>query len=97
MITPCASVQATASKGIGDVLLDPRTSFVECLETILVAELADQESWAALVRAAEALGESSLTQKITRAQQTEVEHLTKVRGWLEAADQARTKVARSTR
>ncbi|TMQ12824.1 MAG: ferritin-like domain-containing protein [Deltaproteobacteria bacterium] len=97
VITPCASVQATASKGIGDVLLDPRTSFVECLETILVAELADQESWAALVRAAEALGESSLTQKITRAQQTEVEHLTKVRGWLEAADQARTKVARSTR
>jgi rubrerythrin len=97
VITPCANLESTASKGICDVLVDPRTSFVECLETILIAELADQESWAMLVRSVEALGESGVTAKVTRAQQTEVEHLSKVRGWLEAADQARTKMARGTR
>jgi hypothetical protein len=97
VVTPCASLQATASKGIGDVLVDPRTSLVECLETILVAELADQESWVALARAAEPLGDGDVIAKITRAQKTELEHLTKIRGWLEAADQARTKVVRHAR
>lgn len=52
MVTPCASLQATASRGIVDVLVDPRTSLIDCLETILIAELADQDSWAALARAA---------------------------------------------
>lgn len=97
VITPCASVQATASKGIADVLVDPRTSFVECLETILVAELADQESWAQLARTAEPLGDSGITGKIAEAQQTELEHLAKLRGWLEAADQARGKATRKAR
>jgi hypothetical protein len=96
-ITPCANLQATASKGLADVLVDPRTSLVECLETILVAELVDQESWAMLARTAEALGDAGVTGKITQAQQTELEHLARLRGWLEAADQARTRVARGGR
>jgi hypothetical protein len=95
VITPCANLQATASRGIGDVLVDPRTSFVDCLETILVAELADQDSWAALVRSAGPVGDAELTKKITQAQKTELEHITKVRGWIEAADQARSKATRA--
>jgi demethoxyubiquinone hydroxylase (CLK1/Coq7/Cat5 family) len=93
MVTPCASLQATASRGIVDVLVDPRTSLIDCLETILVAELADQDSWAALARSAESLGDAALTAKITQAQQTELQHLKKVRGWLEAADRLRAKAA----
>lgn len=93
MVTPCANLQATASRGIVDVLVDPRTSLIDCLETILVAELADQDSWAALARSAEALGDAGMTAKITQAQQTEVQHLKKVRGWLEAADRIRAKAA----
>jgi hypothetical protein len=95
VITPCASLQATASRGIGDVLVDPRTSFIDCLETILIAELADQDSWAGLARAAEPLGNADLTQKITQAQNTELEHISKVRGWIQAADQARSKATRA--
>jgi rubrerythrin len=93
VITPCANVQATASRGLCDVLADPRTSLIDGLEAILVAELADQESWAVLGRAAEALGDASWKGRIGKAIQTELEHLTKVRAWLEAADKARTKVA----
>lgn len=94
VVTPCASLQATASRGIGDVLVDPRTNLIECLETILIAELADQESWAALARAAEPFGDADLTAKITQAQQTELEHLAKVRGWIEAATRARNPAKR---
>jgi hypothetical protein len=97
VITPCASLQATASKGLGEVLVDPRTSFIDCLETILVAELTDLDSWAQLARTAEPLGDAGITGKITGAQQTELEHLAKLRGWLEAADQARSKSARPAR
>jgi hypothetical protein len=96
-VTPCANLQATASKGIGEVLVDPRTSFVECLETILVAELADHESWESLARTAQSLDDGDLTAKIKQAQQTEDEHLMKVRGWLEAADKVRGKVSRNER
>ena len=96
-ITPCANLQATASKGITDVVSDPRTSLIDGLETMVVAELADQESWAALVRAAEPLGDASVRSRISKALQTELEHLTKVRMWLEAADKARTKVAGKAR
>lgn len=92
-ITPCANVQATAGKGLCDVLVDPRTSLIDGLETIIVAELADQESWSMLARAAEVLGDASAKARIGKAVQTELEHLTKVRAWLEAADKARTKVA----
>jgi len=93
MVTPCANLQATASRGIVDVLVDPRTSLIDCLETILIAELADQDSWAALARSAEALNDAGMTAKITQAQQTELQHLKKVRGWLEAADRIRAKAA----
>ena len=93
MVTPCASLQATASRGIVDVLVDPRTSLIDCLETILVAELTDQDSWAALARSAEALGDTGMAAKITQAQQTELQHLKKLRGWLEAADRIRAKAA----
>ena len=97
VVTPSANLQATASRGIGDVLVDPRTSFVDCLETILIAELADQDSWAALARTAEPLGNAELTSKINQAQETELEHLAKLRGWLEAAEQARSKLTRAHR
>jgi hypothetical protein len=93
MVTPCGSLQATASRGIVDVLVDPRTSLIDCLDAILIAELADQDSWAALARSAQTLGDTGMAAKITQAQQTELQHLKKVRGWLEAADRVRAKAA----
>jgi hypothetical protein len=96
-ITPGANLATTASQGIACVLLDPRTSLVDCLEAMLIIELTDQDMWGMLGRTAEPLGDAAMIEKITHAQKVELEHLAKLRGWLEAADQARSKVARSTR
>ena len=85
-ITPCANLQATASRGIGDVLLDPRNNLLECLEIIIIAELADIESWRALVTTAQSLGKPTLVDAIREAEDTEEEHLTKVRRWIAAGD-----------
>jgi hypothetical protein len=93
MVTPRASLQATASRGIIDVLVDPRTSLIDGLEAILAAELVDQDSWAALARSAEALGNAGMAAKIVQAQQIELQHLKQLRGWLEAADRVRAKAA----
>lgn len=85
VVTPCANIQAVASRGIGDILVDPRTSLVECLDAIMVAELTDHESWAQLVPIVAALGHKDIEARMREAERTEVEHMTKVRGWLAAA------------
>lgn len=84
-ITPCANVQSVASRGVGDILVDPRTTLVESLEAILIAELADHESWEQLVPLVATLGNKDLEARTRAAERTEAEHLTKVRGWLAAA------------
>ena len=67
-ITPDANLQATAGQGIACVLLDPRTSLVDCLEAMLIIELTDQDMWSMLARTAEPLGDASMIEKITQAQ-----------------------------
>jgi hypothetical protein len=84
-VTPCANLQATASRGIGDVLVDPRTNLVECLDAIMVAELADHESWEMLANVATLAKRTDFDDQIREAERTEAEHLVKVRGWLAAA------------
>jgi len=91
-ITPCANLQATASRGIMDVLVDPRTSFLEGLETILIAELTDNESWRMLKGAVQLLGERELEAEVARAERTEEEHLRKLREWLAVAEGLRAKL-----
>jgi hypothetical protein len=83
VVTPCANLQSVASRGIGDVLIDPRTTLLECLDAILVAELADHESWELLVTLASPVV-TQLTAELREAQQTEAQHLVKVRAWLAA-------------
>ena len=84
-VTPCANLQATASRGICDVLVDPRTNLVECLDAILVAELADVASWDLLAKTAALAGQTELEAVLRQAENTETEHLLKVRTWIEAA------------
>jgi hypothetical protein len=83
VVTPCANLQAVASRGIGDVLLDPRTTLLECLDAILVAELTDHESWEVLATLAGTIA-GELEAELRAAEQTEAEHLAKVRAWLAA-------------
>jgi hypothetical protein len=85
VVTPCANLQSTASRGIPEVLVDPRTTLIECLDAIIVAELADHESWDQLATAIVSLGERDLETQVRSAERTEAEHLRKVRGWMQAA------------
>jgi rubrerythrin len=84
-VTPSANLHATASQGLPKVLTDPRTTLLQSLEAILIAELADNACWEALVELAQQAGEDELVPQFESACATEQEHLTKVRTWLAAA------------
>jgi hypothetical protein len=83
-VTPSADIQGTLSQGIRMVITDPRTTLLQSLEAILVAELADSTCWETLVELAQAAGEDGLVQPFKEAYVTEQEHLQKVRTWVAA-------------
>jgi rubrerythrin len=87
-VTPAADLQATMTRGILDVLVDPRTTFVQGLEAILLAELADNDSWYLLSMLATQMGKEDLATDFEEAEANEREHLTRVRTWLLAASGA---------
>jgi hypothetical protein len=89
-VTPSANLQATVGHGIKMVIVDPRTTLLQSLEAILVAELADNACWEALVELAHEAGEEALARQFQEARVTEQEHLEKVQSWL-AAGQGRTR------
>jgi hypothetical protein len=85
VMTPSADLHATMSKGILEVMVDARTSFVQCLEALLVAELADNESWETLIELARETGERPVVSAFERALAEEADHLEDVRAWIAAA------------
>lgn len=85
VMTPSADLQATMTRGVLDVMVDPRTTFVECLEAALIAELADNDAWVALSELARQNGEKELAASFQAAEEEEVLHLQSVRRWLAAA------------
>jgi hypothetical protein len=82
VVTPSADVQTTASTGLPAVLADPRTDLLESLETILVAELVDNDCWPALIELAQQAGEIDLATQFTSALEAERRHLENVRTWV---------------
>lgn len=84
VFTPSANVQATATAGAADVLLDPRFTLLDGLEAVLLLELADNECWTALNDLAAMAGENDLAARFAAALDTETQHLNKVRGWIAA-------------
>lgn len=83
-VTPSADVQDVVSKGVRDVLLDPRMDLRQSLEAILVAELVDNDCWQNLVRLAAGYGEHPLAARFQRCLEQERVHLARVRSWLAA-------------
>ncbi len=81
-MTPCADVSAVASEGVLKVIVDPRTTFTECLEAILIAELVDNDCWLVLSDLADRLGLDELAGQFRLALQEEEEHLARIRAWL---------------
>lgn len=80
--TPCADVAAAASSGLMQVLTDPRTTFAQCLNTMLTAELTDNAGWELLSELAESAGEMQLVEPFTAALEAEQRHVVVIRGWL---------------
>jgi rubrerythrin len=92
VVTPCANLQALASRGVCDILVDPRTTLVECLDAIVVAELTDRESWEQLALAAERAGETRLVEQARETERKEAEHLANVRRWISSAGEQAAKI-----
>jgi rubrerythrin len=87
-VTPSANLQATAAHGVNQVIVDPRTTLLQSLEAILIAELADNACWEALIEVDQEAGEDKLVQQFQEALRNEQDHLAKVQNWL-AAGQGR--------
>lgn len=83
-VTPSACVAATAGRGLGDVCTDPRTTLLQCLEAILIAELTDNDAWEVLIGIAQRAGQRELERGFRAAVETEREHLVRVRDWVQA-------------
>jgi rubrerythrin len=83
-VTPSANVAAVASEGVMKVITDPRTTFLQSLEAILIAELTDRDSWELLCDASRDAGLTELQAQCEAAEATEERHLSKVRSWLKA-------------
>ena len=81
--TPSADLMANASMGIPHVLHDPRTNLRECVQALLVAELADNAAWELLIDLADQLGQAEMVERFSEALASEEEHLVTVRSWLE--------------
>jgi rubrerythrin len=87
-VTPSANLQATAAHGVNQVIVDPRSTLLQSLEAILIAELADNACWEALIELAQEAGEDNLVGQFQEALSNEQDHLAKVQAWL-AAGQGR--------
>lgn len=83
--TPSADVDGMASMGLIQVLTDPRTSVPQCLEAMLIAELADNDAWQMLIQLAEKMGMDDMAQDFRNAWQEEEVHLAHIRQWFKQA------------
>lgn len=81
-MTPCANVAMVASKGVPEVLGDPRTDLPQCLAALLQAELTDTAGWELLVSLAESMGQDAMAEDFRVALANEERHVARVREWL---------------
>lgn len=90
--TPAADAMAVASMGLVQVLNDPRTSVAQCLEAILIAELADRDGWNLLIEMTEQIGDETLLAQFRQALAVESVHVEEMRGLLKELTMGKTKL-----
>lgn len=86
-MTPAANLAGVASEGVLKVITDPRTSLLQSLEGILIAELVDRDSWNMLCEIVRMNGLGDFAEFCERAEQTEERHLEQVRTWISAGQE----------
>ena len=82
--TPSADLVGVQTMGLMQVLNDPRTTFADCLNAMLTAELTDVDAWDLLARLAADLGKEDLATEFRQALLQENEHLRDIRTWYQA-------------
>jgi hypothetical protein len=83
--TPSADIVGVETMGLMQVLNDPRTTFSDCLNAMLIAELTDVDAWSLLATLAEGIGEDELASSFRDALLEENHHLQQVRTWYQAS------------
>ncbi len=78
---PSADVAGVAMSGIFDVMADPRTDLRQCVEAMLVAELADHAYWESLCHLAEHMGHEELAAGFHCVLAVEARHVSLMRSW----------------
>jgi bacterioferritin (cytochrome b1) len=95
-MTPCADLVGVQSLGLVQAMTEPRTTVAQCINTILIAELADNAGWELLIRLAQEMGHDELVLEFQQALAAEARHLATVRGWLEQLTLAEAKLLQTT-
>lgn len=85
LLTPRAALEAQATRGLTEVIRDPRTLLPAAIDTLVVAELADLEAWSNLVDIARDDGHEGLVATFRAAHATDTEHLAQLRRWAAAS------------
>jgi bacterioferritin (cytochrome b1) len=80
--SPSADVAGVTSLGILQILTDPRSSMLQCLQAMLTAELTDNDGWRLLVSLADNLGYQDMKNEFQAALENEELHLQNVRTWV---------------
>ena len=79
--TPSADLVGVETAGLMQVLNDARTTFADCLNAMLTAELTDVDAWSLLAQLADDAGEEDLARQFREALLEENHHLQHVRTW----------------
>lgn len=79
--THSGEVMDAASLGLQKVLSEPRMSFVDGLEAMLMAELAENDGWKLLLLRMQECGLDDATGDFRQAQADEQRHLEWIRAW----------------
>lgn len=80
--TPGADLVGVEGMGLMQAVCDPRTTFTQALEAILVAELTDNDGWQTLIGVAKVAGQDELADRFSAALEEEENHLVQVRTWM---------------
>ena len=78
-VTPCADTDGVASMGLMQVIADPRTSVLQSLHAIHIAELADNDGWQLLINLTQDLGLTDIATRFRQALVEEERHLEVIR------------------
>lgn len=83
-MTPAAVVSGTIGAGVVQVVTEARTTLLQSLEAVLIAELADRAGWSTLIELARRAKMTSLVAQFEQAERREQEHVAKLQGWIAA-------------